>query len=225
MKRQVLPQTRFISAFLLFVFLLSPGLIWAFESGSDNSYFYYADGKRIYLHLSKERVAVRFKSRVAQEAVEQRLAIDPVLSKFSLIERLPRLNLSIFKSKEEITPSLVKSNLRELHLLEEVEFASPIFESPDAQLIVTDEFIVQLEEAYDESYLNLLNIWHDVVIVRRNKKLKNTFILKIKKDDPLAVIPMANLYHEHPIIKFSQPNFIRKLKEQTIPNDAYFPNQ
>ena len=83
-------------------------------------------------------------------------------------------------------------------------------DNPSAEMILTDEFIVKLKEGIDEKHLELLNQKYKVEKVKNIEGTNDEFVLKVTPATKMNALEISNIYHEEPIIQWSEPNWIRK---------------
>ena len=86
--------------------------------------------------------------------------------------------------------------------------------------IITDEFVVKLDERYTEQDLNTLNDVYDVEVISSNKF--NEYLLRQRNYSNLTSLQLANIYYESPVTKWSHPDFIGDLRPNS---DPYYQEQ
>jgi hypothetical protein len=212
-----------LSIFCCTVFLSSFEPAIAFSEEPD--FYYYSDGRKIAIPLSKEMLAVRFKPQVSLD--EQRTIVESQENLLSFSERKepPIFKITFLPLCQAVTEETVIQTINSLNANEDIEFANPVFDFPDAELTLTDEFIVKFAPNISEAEIEAFNNSNGVEIARK-EKWADWYVLRIKDPKNMSTLKTANLYYESPLTEFSVPNFIRRLTPMSVtPDDTYFPNQ
>ena len=209
--------------FCFMVFTMSSPFVTG--ASKDSDFYYYSSGRKNTLPLSTEMLAVRFKKDVSLQLREEIVSADDNLASFSERQEVSRFRLTFLPLRKGKTQQESIQTINSLESKPEVEFVCPIFHFPDAELIVTDEFIVKFRPSATEDDINSFNELHNVEIVRKPEWTER-YTLRVKDPKNTGTVEMANLYYENPITVFSMPNFIRKMEPlSTIPDDTYFDEQ
>jgi len=90
---------------------------------------------------------------------------------------------------------------------------NPVFQTSDAQLIITDQFIATFSAEKEKEEIDQINSAHGVEIVEPILGQANTFVLRVTEKADLDTLSMANLYQESGIATSAAPNFVRILKK------------
>lgn len=214
-----------LSIFYLLIFIANLELVTAASEDSDlyySDFYYYSSGRKITLPLSKEMLAVWFKREVPLEQQKAIVELEQHLALFSEREELLIFKLTLLPLREGITQENVIETITRLDTKSEVEFAVPVFHFPDAELILTDEFIVKFKPGVSEEEIEVFNTLNNVEILGQ-PEWPGRYILRVKDPTNMNTLKIANLYYENPITEYSVPNFIRGLKPMSItPDDTYF---
>lgn len=133
----------------------------------DPNFYYYSGGRKIVLPLSKEMVAVRFKHGVGLEKQRAIVESEEDLGMFSERREISIFELTLFPIRQGITEENIIETINSLDGKSEVGFANPVYDFPDAELILTDEFIVKFAPSTSESEIRAFNRLHDVEIARK----------------------------------------------------------
>lgn len=205
-------------------------LFWAYNSPlkaspDEDSLFYYSNGQKHPLELSKNKLALRFKGGVGEERKKHLIESDQNFTPFNEKKELSRFNLTSMLLREGKSKEDVKQTIINMSYKSEIELVAPVFTLPNAEVIITDEFIVKFKPSVSKEEIDTFNELHDVEIVRK-ERWTDRYTLKVKNTANFNTIKMANIYYEDPITVFATPNFISKLEPfSTIPDDTYFTNQ
>jgi subtilisin family serine protease len=192
---------------------------------TDANFYYYSGGRKITLPVSKEILAVRFKPQISLD--EQRTIIESQGNLLSFSERkdIDVLKITLLPLQQGVTEETVVQTINSLNADENIEFAGPVFDFPDAKLTLTDEFIVKFDPNMSEAEIESFNTLNNVDVVRK-EKWADWYVLRVKDPKNTNALKMANLYYESPLTEFAMPNFIMILKPMSVtPDDTYFPNQ
>jgi uncharacterized repeat protein (TIGR01451 family) len=212
-----------LSILCCIVFLAGFGPAIAYSQEID--FYYYSDGRKITLSLSKETLAVRFKPEVTLDQQRGVVESKENLSSFSERKDIPIPKITLLPLQQGVTEETAIQTINSLDADENIEFASPVFDFPDARLILTDEFIVKFDPNISEAEIESFNALNNVEIVSR-EKWANWYVLRVKTPKNTNALKMANLYYESSLTEFSVPNFVRILQPMFVtPDDTYFPNQ
>jgi len=191
----------------------------------DPNFYYYSGGRKIELPLSKEMVAVRFEQGVSLEQQRSIVDYEKHLGMFSQRKDLSIFELTLLPLREGVAEGNITEIINGLNGKSGVRFANPVFDFPDANLILTDEFIVKFAGGVSDLEIDAFNTLNDVEIVRKPEWTER-YTLRVKDATNFNTLRTANLYYESPITIFSMPNFIRILKVAAVtPDDLYFSEQ
>jgi len=205
--------------------IFAPKVKPASGADSDVDFCYYSGGRKNILPLSKEMLAVRFKQGVSFEQQKTIVESEEKLAAFSERKEVSAFKLVILPLRAQLTEQDVVQTINNLNTRAEVEAAFPVFHFPDAELILTDEFIVEFNPSVSENEIKAFNALNNVEVVRK-PQWTNRYTLRVKDSTNMNALKMANLYYESLITKFAMPNFVRRLEPMSVtPNDTYFPNQ
>jgi len=191
----------------------------------DPNFYYYSSGRKIALPLSKEIIAVWFKQGVTAEQQRAIVEFEQHSGLFSERKDILLFKMALLPLSEGVTKENVIQTIHSLNTKSEVQFASPIFHFPDAELILMDEFIVKFVSSVSEAEIRAFNALNDVEIARKPEWTER-YTLRVKDPTNMNTLKTANLYYESPITEFAMPNFVRKLKPMSVtPDDTYFDEQ
>jgi len=207
----------------LLVFLVSTKLVIAGPEKPD--FYYYSDGRKTSLRVSTQMVAVRFKPVVTLEQQITIVESEENLAPFSEREELPIFKLTRLPLREGLTEEDIIHTIQSLNAKSEVQFACPVFDLPNANLIVTDEFLVKFAPSVPEAQIKAFNALNNVEIAGRSE-LTDWYLLRVKEPANMNALRTANLYHDDPITVYTAPNFVMRLEQLTVtPDDTYFADQ
>lgn len=208
------------------------------SQAADGSFYYYADGKRIELNPSLSWVAVRFAN---DDLGAQSAAVDnssALLGSLDQARRITPSSLALLPLKAGVTAATIRDAVKALRA-DTAGFAlvNPVFQTSDAEMAISDEFVVTFPAGMGMDEINAINAANGVELVDAVLGQDNTFVLRVTGGADL--LEMANKYQESGIAIHSAPNFIRivqkpapapsSLKPDFAPmagtNDTYYPYQ
>jgi len=222
-KRHLSPLFICVSISCSVIFTVNTKLVTAGSPGPN--FFYYSSGRKIPLPVSKEMLAVRFKPGVPLEQQRTIVESEPSLASFFEREELSIFKLTLLPLREQVTKEDAIQTINSLNTKLEVEFASAVFHFPDAELIVTDEFLVKFDPSVSEAEIRAFNVLNNVEIVEKAEST-GWYTLRVKEPRNMNTLKTANLYYEDRITLYSVPNFVMRLEPMSVtPDDTYFEEQ
>lgn len=147
------------------IFVVNLGL--ASAPVTDTDFYYYSEGRKIELALSKEMIAVRFKRGITLEPKEAVVDSIENLGAFSERQESPDYKITLVPLTEGLFEETIIENVIILDSKPEVEFSSPVFQSGHTKLILMDEFTVKFKPSVTEVQIEALNTLNGVEVVRR----------------------------------------------------------
>lgn len=210
----------FVIQMILIILICHPLKIGSesFDPLSNKFYYFYKDTK-LKLTLSKDEIAVKFKLDIDDEIKKNIISLMPDLEDISLATNLHN-NLTLQKIKKGTEETGVINTLSSLNQRSEVTFATPVFVTYGALMILTNEFIVKFEDDLPQEKISLINNELGAIIVKKAQWQKNTYILKVDKSLHKNVLEMSNRYHQRPGIEYAHPNFIRIMKKLPLSHEG-----
>lgn len=93
---------------------------------------------------------------------------------------------------------------------------NPVFTTPDALMVVTNEFIATFPDKMTRKKINSLNAERSVQVVERISDQGNTFVLRVTPETHVDALSMANYYKESGIAITAAPNFVRVMNKPVL---------
>jgi hypothetical protein len=191
---------------LLYSLILITNSGLAASNDSEPDFYYYSSGRKISLTLSTEKIAVRFKQGLTVEEQKALTESEPGLGLFSQREESPTFRLVILPLLKGLTEEYIIQTINRLNSRTEVEVAFPIFDLPDSEIVLTDEFIVKFTPGVSRAEIDGFNALNGVEIARKIERIEH-YILRVKDPKNMNTLKMANVYYENPITIFrAYPN-------------------
>jgi hypothetical protein len=178
----------------------------------DDPFYYYVGGVRTPLPISIQWIAVKFASSdpTKQSAAIQNSILGPLeQAQPSPIPELTLLPLQDNLSRKAIAEAINSMRQDRSSFLQ----VNPVFQTDDAQLIITDQFIATFSAEKEKEEIDQINSSHGVEIVEPILGQENTFVLRVTETSDLDTLSMANLYQESRLATSAAPNFVRILKK------------
>jgi hypothetical protein len=171
-------------------------------------FYYYTDGVRIQLTPSAKWISVKFGS---DNPAEQSAALqDSIVDPLGQTRPIPLPELTLLPLRKGLTTEKLLQGIESLRADQSVFLqVNPVFQTADAEMILTDEFIASFPAEKEMQEIDTINLSHGVEIVEPVLGQANTFILRVTETATLDVLSMANLYQESGLAVYAAPNFIR----------------
>ncbi len=182
---------------------------------ADGSLYYYADGERLPLQVSLDWVSVKF---VSDDPIAQTAALAASGAPVDLLEKprtIPDMPLTLYHLRSGVTTGDVVQGINAMRARpNSFQAADPVFQTPDAPMAITDEFIATFPASMTRGDIAALNAAHGVELGDPLLGQPNTYVLKVRANSRLDALAMANLYQESGLAVDAAPNFVRLLKPQ-----------
>src|SRR5215217_6203992 len=178
----------------------------------DDPFYYYVGGVRTPLALSMQWIAVKFTS---PDPTNQSAAVqNSILGPLEQAQPSPVAGLTLLALQENLSKKAIAEGINSLRA-DRSSFlqVNPVFQTSDAQLIITDQFIATFSAEKEKEEIDQINSSHGVEIVEPILGQANTFVLMVTEKADLDTLSMANLYQESGIATSAAPNFVRILKK------------
>ncbi|HNH05219.1 MAG TPA: S8 family serine peptidase, partial [Anaerolineales bacterium] len=202
-----------------------------------NSLYYFANGNRIQLTPSLNWISVKFTS---DDPVAQSAAVGGFGAMFGPLDQARPIlfgNITLLPLKANVTEQALMEGIQSLRAdKENFSQVNPVFQTPDAEMALTDEFIATFPSDFSMEDIDAVNAFHNVELIDAILGQDNTFLLRVAAGTD--VLAMANLYQQSGVAIHSAPNFVRIVKinptegqsgQHVGPmagtNDTYYPSQ
>jgi subtilisin family serine protease len=206
---------------LAFTFIQAQPALAREEQAPSAAYYYYADGSSISLTPSLKWLSVRFASVKAAEQSAALANYSALLKPLDQARQIPHPKLTMLALQDGVTLQMLTEAINSMRA-SGAEFltANPVFETPDAQMLVTDEFIASFPADLSRSEIDAINSSHRVEMVEPILGQNNTFVLRIAAGADSNAISMANLYQESGVATDAAPNFARIMMNNPLENQT-----
>ena len=178
----------------------------------DDPFYYYVGGVRTSLALSMQWIVVKFVSR---DPKDQSAAVqNSILGPLDQAQASPVPELTLLPLQDNLSRKAIAEGINALRA-DRSSFlqVNPVFQTNDAQLIITDQFIATFSAEKEKEEIDQINSSHGVEIVEPVLGQANTFVLRVTGKADLDTLSMANLYQESGLATSAAPNFVRILKK------------
>ena len=174
----------------------------------ENPYFYYYEGKKIFIQQVKDKVLLKFTPDAGKEQlqilIDSNASLQPTSDTF--LEG-GSLRFAVLESKDgKNIPSAAIESFKANPV---VVSANYLFQVDKGKLQgLMDEFVVKLKEMTTHEQLKMLAKQNNCVVGEENQLFKNQFTLFVPKTSDLNAMRMSNLFYETGLFEFSVPNMI-----------------
>jgi hypothetical protein len=176
--------------------------------------YYYADGNRIQLTPSLDWVSVEFVSTdpAAQSAALQNYV--NLVGSLDQARQFPNPKLNLLLLKKGLTVKTLIQGINSLRAnTASFQQVNPVFQTGDAEMVITDEFIATFPAGKSMEEINAVNSSNGVEMVEPILGQENTFVLRVLPTTRVDSLTMANLYQESGTAIHAAPNFVRILNK------------
>ncbi len=173
-----------------------------------SSFYYHVDGNRLRLTPSLSWIAVRFVP--SDPAIQSAALQGSIAGPLEGGRRLPNSPLDLLPVRKGLSTSQLIEGINALRLQRSsFLLVNPVFQSGDAEMVLTDEFIAAFPADKGKEAIETLNSARGVEIVDALLGQENTYVLKVGERAGLDALGMANLYQEDGLASYAAPNFLR----------------
>lgn len=205
------------TAKIIIIFLLTSHML----SAQNN--FYYYQGEKIPLKISRDKILVKFKKEMPLESKRSAVSITSKIKPISE-KNIHRNNLVIAELAENTTENELKQVITELNKNKNILYANPYYAYSDSILIgLTNQFTVKLKNTTTYLELEALINLTKTTIDKQDKYDKNIYIIGANKNSTGNALEIANYFYETGKFEFSEPSFLKKAKLYT--NDQFYSQQ
>lgn len=201
----------------------------AFNLFSQNTTYYYSEGKRIAINEYKRKIFIRTNSLFLNNSAQE-IGVKP----FNLIEdKWAKDNNQVYNWSElEFSDSLtdfeIIQTINNLRNNIGIEYISPSIITPTNKIIgLSNYFYIKLKQSSDTSLLNSFSIQFNLNIVRAVKNMPLWYILSCTKNTTHNPIELTNIFYESSLFEDVDPGFRFSFVTSCDlpPNDQNFSDQ
>jgi len=193
--------------------------------GADgSSFYYYVGGQRMSLQPSLKWVSVKFAS---SDINKQSAALRNTATSFGALDQarhIPSPELTLLPVQQGTTVETLIQGINSMRATpSSFVSANPVFQTSDAELIISDQFVAKFPAGESQDEISVLNAAYGTEIVEPILGQENTFVLRVLPGSSLDALATANLYQESGAAVSAAPNFVRILPsrpEATAPDKA-----
>ena len=177
---------------------------------AQDGFYYYAGGQRIPLQPSLNWVSVKFASADPSKQSTAVSNSEVPLEPLDQARPIPHAGLTLLPVQPGVTSQTLVEGVSAMRAMTNQFLAvHPVFETSDAEMVITDEFIAAFPPGKSLEEIHTLNSSYNVEIVEPILGQENTFVLKVRPEAQLDALAMSNLYQESGITLHAAPNFVR----------------
>ncbi len=167
----------------------------------ENSFYYYR-GEKIPLEYA-DYVAIRWRHG-ADAALLQGYPVQSEVGR----RELPLERLMLYPLTASLSRVDQQHLLRDLDRIPETEWVAPVYRSPEALMIATDQILLRFDPDVTEEAVTRLCEELDLEIEQAVSRASSTY--RVHKRDG-AALDSANRLHERPEVRWAHPDFLRIL--------------
>jgi hypothetical protein len=182
--------------------------------------FYFERGKKIYLEISNEFVAIKMKAGVEKSVIDFFISNNQDLDGLRAV--INNENIYKYKMKNSGDMNGLIDRLRKNEI---VEYVNPVYIKDGVELIPYDNFVVQFTKEVSPTDIETLNKKFNVEIVRKSEFVDNLYTFRITNKTTKSILEIANIYYENLPCEWSEPDFYQEIQSYYSPNDTYFQYQ
>ena len=182
-------------------------------AADGSSLYYYVEGKRTVLTPSLKWISVRFASDNPTEQSAALQEFGALVGAPDQMRQIPNPKLTLLPLQQGLTVQTLSQGINALRA-KSASFmqVNPVFQTEDAEMTITDEFIATFPAGKSRGEINTINSSYGVEIVEPILGQGNTFILRVLPANKVDALAMANQYQESGAATQAAPNFVRILK-------------
>ena len=187
--------------------------------GADGgSFYYYVGGQRMSLQPSLKWVSVKFASTdINKQSAAMRTS--GTLGALDQARHIPSPELTLLPVQQGTTAETLIQGINSMRATpSSFVAANPVFQTADAELIISDQFVATFPAGESQEQINALNSSHGAEIVEPILGQANTFVLRALPESQLDALAMANLYQESGTAISAAPNFVRITRPSPEPS-------
>ena len=198
--------------------LIAAGLQTSSAAAQGSDFYYYSEGQRIPLTPSLDWVSVKFASA---DPSRQSTAVhdsDVPLESLDQARPIPHAGLTLLPVQPGETVQTLVEGVNAMRAApDRFTDVTPVFETPDAEMVITNEFIASFPSGTRLEDIQALNAAHGVEIVEPILGQENTFVMRLASGSALDALATANLYQESGLTLYAVPNFVRVKERPPLP--------
>jgi len=193
---------------------------------TKGSFYYTADGERIYLDQSEDALAITYDEQVPPKDLEKLIRGDEQIAKLIHSPELEKRRIVLYRLSAPTKVSLEDFAQRILQSAA-VLYACPVYYMNESPVVVTDEFIVAFKPDVSLETINELNAANNVEIVEEFDFAEATYLLRHVTLGECRTLDLVQHYFETNLVEYAEPNFIHviTLDSPFTPNDPLFSQQ
>jgi hypothetical protein len=188
-------------------------------AAGGGSFYYYVGGQRMALQPSLKWVSVKFASTdINKQSAALRSAATP-LGALDQARHIPSPELTLLPVQPGTSVDALIQGINSMRAApSSFVAANPVFQTADAELIISDQFVATFPAGESLDEINALNSSYGTEIVEPILGQENTFVLRVPPESQLDALAMANLYQESGAAVSAAPNFVRITRPSPEPD-------
>lgn len=195
-------------------------IVPTFANQPDVIYF---ENQMIELAVRSDRVAVFY--ALDLDPTERRALSDrhDLLAGAASVEEIPSPAMSVFSFADALDESLLRTSLQSIAADLQVARTAVVYHALGIDLIANGQIFIQLEDGLSSGRLNQLLSEYNLELVAESPVQTGNFV--VQAPSRASVIALSSRLRLEDGVRYSEPDFIRRLERQSAPNDPLFGSQ
>ena len=208
-----------------FTRILILGLLLVSSSLTAQVHYLQTPEGKLDMQTSQEHLTIRFLPGITVSEQQELLQQVPELGGDFLLNELPFSPVSMIKLSTSFSEDDMARLTSALLALPEVIYTQPFLLYDGVPHGVTDEFLVQLNSGTSYGKLRDFCKDHEVEIIKENEFQPGVYHLRVLESAGNNAFDMSNTFYQSGYFLFAEPDFIRLMNRDFVPNDQFFPQQ
>jgi len=188
----------------------------------SSDFWYYYQDEKVPLPVIEGEIAVGFAGGVRSlDKTSTIMALNSLTAPVEMTE-LPAPEITLLKLDKSLSKEGLFVTLENLRKDPSVDYAYPVFGTPDSRMILTDQFIARFKPDISMESIYAFNDQNHVLMIKE-MGLSDTYLLSVGPNS--NVLGIVNHYHESGLTLYAEPNFILSMTPMYAPNDTHYTEQ
>jgi hypothetical protein len=180
----------------------------------EQTYYYYAGGRRLPIEPVDDLVAVAFAERIPERRRDEALSEERPAGALGSSPALLGRNILLHQPGATSSgPGRIDAFAERLGRAPSIRFVTRVFRDPRTglRMVLTDEFAVRFKPGVTDAQVRSLNAQLGAEPIEQKLYAPNQWLMRVLDATPERTLAVANAYHEHELVEWAEPNFIMEL--------------
>lgn len=182
--------------------------------------FYYADDHKVELTPSTAFIALEVGAEADRDEVMSAVASAKGLQRPEDAEVIDPFGIVLVPTDATADETARTAAADSVLSASDAQSTFPVYQMPNGEedevMILIPQFRVQFKTDASKTKINALNKKHGVEVVEEDDVvLPNNMLLRLTSKAKKDALELANLYHEHELVEFAEPDFVMKVRQVT----------